>query len=181
MAGYPASDALAPIIAEGRGVSDKASFLALKQACVDWKADDYDAHQLALRHYYEGHIAPHLMLAATQRFPHSAKKMPMVALNWARLYAQNAAAVYDYPAQRFLTRDGDKLDPDAADELEDEQDEKAGDPNAEDPGDPGDLADTADPPSISPDDIQRCEDFADMVKEAHLDVVMAEAERRVRS
>lgn len=187
MAGSPASDALTQIIADGAGVATKAGWFALKDACQDWKADDFDAHQIALRNYYDGHIAGHLVAAATQRFPHTAKRMPMVAFNWAKLYAQNSAAVYDEPPTRYLERDGDKLDPDEVDEEEGEQDQQAAQPKmprmpgmpAMPASDPEDSDDEAGTTPISPDDIKRCEDFATMCKEAHLDVVMAEAERRV--
>jgi hypothetical protein len=202
MAGSPASDALAKIIADGAGVATRDEFHALKAACEHWKADDFDAHQRVLRLYYEGKIAAHLLSSATARFPHTAARMPLVALNWGKHFAQMSAAVYDYPPTRYLARDGDKLDPDDVDEEEDEQDAPKpkqspkgtfGSPAPKlSPGgtsaqaipatpaaDPQDDDDEAGGPTISPEDMQRCEDFAEMCKEAHLDVVMAESERRV--
>jgi hypothetical protein len=75
--------------------------------------------------------------------------MPIIPLNWARLYAENGASVWDLPAQYAVERDGKALDAKPAEDAEQD---------AEDTG--------------------RAADFATMVTESSLDVVLAEAERR---
>src|SRR5262245_30405328 len=105
---YAASDALASRIARDRGQSDAEWFTELKEDAQAWKPSGYDAHQITLRHYYEGKIAAHLALSVRNRFPLTGPRMPVVDFNWARLFANNGAAVYDYPPTRHLERDGDK-------------------------------------------------------------------------
>lgn len=147
---YAASDALVRRIERDSGQSDADWFAELKADAIAWRPNDYDVHQINLRHYYEGKIDAHLAMAVRKRFPLTGPKMPVVDFNWAKLYAQNGAAVYDYPPARHLERDGDKIDPEADGEE-----------------------------APLPDDLTRAEDFAEMLKGAHLEVVMAEAERRV--
>jgi hypothetical protein len=149
---YAASDALVRRIANDRGASDAEWFLDLKRAAQAWKPDGYDTDQIERRHYYEGKIEQCLRTHMRKRFRLTADHMPLVDSNWAWLVAVNGAAVYDYPPTRHLERDGDKIDPDA-EPVEGE-------------------------PAQAPDDIKRAEDFAQMLKEAHLETVMAEAERR---
>jgi hypothetical protein len=139
-----ASDVLASIIRDGRGVHDAADLAAIKAEGQRWKPSGYDAYQVELRHQYEGQIEAQLRAFAKDRFRHTGERMPMVPLNWARLFAENGAAVYDYAPSRYLERDGERLE---GDELGADQ--------------------------------ERAADFADMVAEAQLEVVMAEAERRV--
>jgi hypothetical protein len=141
------------IIRAGRGAADTAGWLALKEAGERWRPSGYDANQIELRHYYEGKIADHLVAAVRERFPNSGKRMPLVPLNWAKLFAENAAAVYDYPPQRYLERDGKRLEAEVHETDEVEQ---------------------------APEDTARAIDFASMVREAQLEVVLAEAERRTK-
>ena len=149
-----ASSELVDAIKAGRGVHDSATFVALKNAAKAWKPSGYDDHQVMLRHYYEGRIEEHLRAFAQQRFPNSAHRMPITPFNWARVFAENGAAVYDYAPQRYVERDGVRIE-------------------TSNPTDDNDSVD------VDADDRQRAIDFASMVREAHLEVVMAEAERRL--
>ncbi len=146
------SPRLAALIAAGRGVHDTAGFRALKEEAERWKPADYDEHQINLRHQYEGNIAPHLEAARKVRFENTGTRMPLVPLNWAALTANNGASVFDYPAAWYLERDGERVYAESPDQ------------------------DTS--PAQDTGDQQRAADFAEMVKEAHLELVMAEAERR---
>lgn len=160
-------DATAPlrkIIADGRGAANSAGWKALKDAAEAWVPAGFHEHQVTLRHFYEGRIAEHLQAYAQSRFPMTAKRMPSTPFNWARLYAETGAAVYDYPPTRHLERDGVKIE--------------AKPPKKKDPESAEDAAIASKDSTIGADR-KRAEDFATMCEEAGLDVVMAEAERRV--
>lgn len=154
MLSEPQTPAYVDLIRAGKGVHDTDTWLALKSDAQRWKPDRYDEHQVNLRLQYEGRIEEHLAAVVQKRFKQTGQRMPMIPLNFARLYAENGAAVYDYPPQWFLQRDGKRVDPAPSEDAEDAQS------------------------TDSPEDQQRAADFAQMVEEASLDVVMAEAERR---
>jgi hypothetical protein len=137
------------IIAQGRGISDADQWRAIFEAAEQWKPEGLDLEVGKLRDQYEGRILPQLEQAAQKRFPFTFHKMPMTPFNWARLYAQNSASVYDWPAHNYLERTGnDSTKVELTSEAEGQ-------------------------------DGQRAADFDAMCREADLNAVMAEAERRV--
>jgi hypothetical protein len=137
------------LIRRGKGASDEKAWDAIRAAAQKWKPEDFDREVGKLRDQYEGRGAKQLEAAARKRFPFTFHKMPQTPFNWAKLYAQNSASVYDWPAQSYLERtnkDGTKA------ELSSK--------------------------STGPDK-QRASDFDAMILEAGLQVTMAEAERHV--
>lgn len=128
-----------------------ATFTAMRDEARKWQPAGYHDHQVTLQRQYAGHVEEYILDAASKRFPNTYKRMPLTPFNWARVFAENGAAVYDFPPARYLERDGARIEVDSDEE--------------------GDQPD--------PEDEQRARDFAEMVKEAQLEVVMAEAERRL--
>ncbi len=158
------------IIRRGRGIHDAATFAAAKAEANLWRPYGYDAHQVNLRHYYEGQIEAQLRAFAATRFPNTAKRMPLVPINWARHFAENGAAVFDYPPTWTLKRGDTKLDAKAPkDETEVTTPDRVR----------ANVAASKAVREIVDGDRKRAADFATMVQEAGLEVVMAEAERRV--
>lgn len=149
------SDRLVDLIKHKAGDNDAAYWEALKNRGQAWKQTGLDAHVTTVRLLYEGQVEPILREHVKARFPQSGDKIPLVPFNWAKLYAENGAAVYDRPPLRHLERDGERLEAEAGDEG------------------------TKDGQRADGEDATRARDFATMLKEAQIDVVMAEAERRV--
>lgn len=164
------SDALGMAIKSGRAAHDATMFQQMKSEAEQWKPQGYDAHQILLRHYYEGRIEEHLQEFAKTRFPNTASRMPLTPFNWARVFAETGAAVYDYTPQRYLAREGQRLEPKPAltDESPDDMNARVKKNVA-----------ASKQSRPNPDDMQRAKDFATMIRESHLDVIMAEAERRL--
>ena len=222
-----ATAAYRKIIADGRGAADSSGWKALKAAAEAWRPEGWTEHSVTLRHFYEGRIAEHLQAYAQSRFPLTAKRMPSTPFNWARLYAETGAAVYDYPPTRHLERDGKKLEAkppkkkEAGGEVGPGARIKVRPGKEHDPAHRGrgavvveadgamlgvrfdgeqethrwystaeveqaggmagamPLSHDKAKAATSEADRKRAEDFATMIEEAGLDVVMAEAERRV--
>jgi hypothetical protein len=175
-------DATAPlrkIIADGRGAANEAGWKALKAAAEAWRPEGHDEHIVTLRHFYEGRIAEHLQAYAQSRFPLTAKRMPSTPFNWARLYAETGAAVYDYPPTRHLERDGKKLEAKPPKKKPEEKPAAGESPEDMAIRVRNNVAASKDVRETAAADQKRAADFATMIEEAGLDVIMAEAERRV--
>jgi hypothetical protein len=135
---------------EARGFS--ASDLAfLETLAARGMPQDYRLHVGGLRARYLGNQAHYTREALKKRYARSWRHMPQPGFNFARLFAEQDATVYDESVQRHLVLDGEK--------IEDKGPEEGEEGNAE--------------------GRERAKRFAALCSGARLDRVMPEVERRL--
>lgn len=107
------SDAAIEKLAAG-GPASKQIFDALVRDADRMKPDGYDAHQIRVRHYYEGKAGadPYLGKALQARFPATYTKLPRVSLNVTKQIASIDAASYDHPVKRSIKVNGEEIEQD---------------------------------------------------------------------
>lgn len=147
------SDALASVIEDGERLWNADQWRALISDARRYKPPDYDDVQILLRHHYENRFGPHLDGIIAMRFPHTGIRFPKTPFGWARLWAENAASVFDFPPTLFLeNEDGERI--------------------TEAPPD-DDETDADDTPEQ-----KAADQFATMCEESTVQLMLAEAERR---
>ena len=109
------SDETRALIANGAEISRADTWREIMAEALSWRPHGYDAAQINLRHHYEGNFLALLQIEIARRFPNTGHRMALAPYNWAKLYAQNGAAVFDLPPRFFLKRAGIEIVPDAKD------------------------------------------------------------------
>jgi Arc/MetJ-type ribon-helix-helix transcriptional regulator len=123
-----------------------------------WKAPEYDGHVDGLRLRYEGKGAALLKQALQKRYPATVNNMTVVSHNIISAIAEADASVFSRPPDWWLAKDGVRID--------------ATPPVLED-------ADEDEPEDASLTALRaRAARFASMLRDAQIDLVMLETERR---
>lgn len=97
------------IIASGAEINRAEVWREIMDEARRWRPAGYDAAQETLRHHYEGDFIGLLQVEVARRFPNTGHRMALAPYNWAKLYAQNSAAVFDLPPRFSLMRDGREI------------------------------------------------------------------------
>jgi len=112
-----ATDYFKSLVAQGANKNVQQVLEELLGGAARWKPYGYDTEMAKRREYYEGRQLPGLKRALRKRYPNTHSSMDPVALNLIKLIADQDASVYDAHPERWLERDGVRLDKDT---LEDE-------------------------------------------------------------
>lgn len=168
------------ILMEGNRITDPKDLHLLVKRAQSYVLPGWDTNQKELRRQYEGHLTESLAAAMGRRFPATAHRMPNAPMNFAASIANSLASVYDEGCQRCLLReDGEEIDADY-------EAPKPKLPPLPPPGQDGnanplppDGVDDGEAIAFTPEEVQAAKDFQDMLREARLDVVMPEVDRRV--
>ena len=109
------SDETRALVANGAAITHAETWKEIMAEAQSWRPHGYDAAQMNLRHHYEGNFLALLQIEVARRFPNTGHRMALAPYNWAKLYAQNGAAVFDLPPRFFLKRGKNEIDPEAKD------------------------------------------------------------------
>lgn len=112
MAFHPVSDKVLDAVNAPGGLTAKQAKALYDEACR-WKPtvgnDSFDEHHQKRRLLYEGKMTSLVEQELRKRYPATWRKMSVSTLNIVKLAADLDATTYDRPADRWVSRDGERL------------------------------------------------------------------------